>query len=97
MFKVYIVHEIGDYGLWDMTDAKVFSKFKDAEVYNEEYYKQHGYTLVITEWDVEQAKHNTYIHGINNYNMKQTNPNVYPITTAIGIIILLLIEFYKSL
>ena len=62
MFKVYIVHEIGDYGLWDMTDAKVFSKFKDAEVYNEEYYKQHGYTLVITEWDVEQAKHNTYIH-----------------------------------
>jgi hypothetical protein len=53
MFKVYIVHEIGDYGLWDMTDAKVFSKFKDAEAYNEEYYKQHGYTLVITEWDVE--------------------------------------------
>ena len=62
MFKVYIVHEIGDYGLWDMTDAKVFSKFKDAEAYNGEYYKQHGYTLVITEWDVEQAKHNTYIH-----------------------------------
>ena len=71
MFKVYIVHEIGDYGLWDMTDAKVFSKFKDAEAYNGEYYKQHGHTLVITEWDVEQAKHNTYIHGIKIMNMKQ--------------------------
>ena len=60
--KVYIVHEIGDYGLWDMTDAKIFNKFKDAEAYNEEYYNQHGHTLVITEWDIDQAKHNPYIH-----------------------------------
>jgi hypothetical protein len=51
--KVYIVHEIGDYGLWDMTDAKIFNKFKDAEAYNEEYYNQHGHTLVITEWDID--------------------------------------------
>ena len=76
MFKVYIVHEIGDYGLWDMTDAKVFSKFKDAEAYNEEYYKQHGYTLVITEWDVEQAKHGSYIDNtikIKTYERKRIN------------------------
>ena len=33
----------------------------------------------------------------NNKHMKQTNPNEYPITTLVGIIILLLIEFYKSL
>jgi len=39
-----------------------------------------------------------YIHGIIINDMKQqTNPNVYPITTLVGIIILLLIEFYKSL
>mgnify|MGYP007100182169 CR=1 FL=1 len=29
--------------------------------------------------------------------MKQINPNTYPITTLVGIIILLLIELYKSL
>ena len=64
MFKVYIVYESSDYGLWDMTNAKIFSKFKDAEAYNEEYYNQHGYTLIINEWDVEQAEHGSYIHGI---------------------------------
>jgi hypothetical protein len=53
MFKVYIVYESSDYGLWDMTNAKIFSKFKDAEAYNKEYYNQHGYTLIINEWDVE--------------------------------------------
>jgi hypothetical protein len=53
MFKVYIVFESSDYGLWDMTNAKIFSKFKDAEAYNEAYYNQHGHTLIINEWDVE--------------------------------------------
>ena len=61
MFKVYIVFESSDYGLWDMTNAKIFSKFKDAEAYNEAYYNQHGYTLIINEWDVEQAEHGSYI------------------------------------
>ena len=64
MFKVYIVYESSDYGLWDMTNAKIFSKFKDAEAYNEEYYNQHGHTLIINEWDVEQAEQQQYIHGM---------------------------------
>jgi hypothetical protein len=50
--KVYIVYELYDYGLWDISKSKVFLNRKDAESYNEHFYKR-GYYLDIAEYDVE--------------------------------------------
>ena len=51
--KVYIVYEFSDYGLWDMSEGKVFATLEAAKAYSDEYKKRLGYELDISEWDVE--------------------------------------------
>ena len=51
--KVYITYEFSDYGLWDMSSARVFKDREDAEAYSREYYEAHGWGLDIAEFEVE--------------------------------------------
>jgi len=49
---VYITYEFSDYGLWDMTNAKVFTTREAAEAYRKSC-EDNGYYLDITEFEVE--------------------------------------------
>ena len=49
---VFVAYEFSDYGLWDMSNGKIFSTKEAAEAYSEEYYKANGWSLDIAEMDV---------------------------------------------
>lgn len=51
--KVYIIYELYDDGLWDMSKSKVFLNREDAETYNNEHFHKRGWYLDIAEYDVE--------------------------------------------
>jgi hypothetical protein len=46
---IYLVGEYSDYGLFDMSEAKVFSSYEDAKAYAESH---SGYHLDVIEFKV---------------------------------------------
>ena len=51
--KVYITYEFSDYGLWDMSNAKVFTTREAAEAYSDKSYEDNGWYLDVAEFEVE--------------------------------------------
>ncbi len=51
--KIYIIHEISDYGLSDMTNTKAFTTREAAEEYSDKAYEDNGFHLDIMEIDIE--------------------------------------------
>jgi hypothetical protein len=51
--KIYITHEISDYGLSDMTYTKAFTTRAAAEEYSDKAYEDNGFHLDIMEIDIE--------------------------------------------
>jgi len=51
--KIYITHEICDYGLSDMANSRAFTTLEAAEAYSNKMYVLRGYGLDIMEIDVE--------------------------------------------
>ena len=50
---VYITYEFSDYGLWDMSNTKVFTTREAAEAYSDKCYEDKGLYLDVTEFEVE--------------------------------------------
>jgi hypothetical protein len=50
---VYITYEFSDYGLWDMSNAKVFTTREAAEAYSDKSYEDNGWYLDVAEFEVE--------------------------------------------
>lgn len=51
--KIYITHEISDYGLSDMSYTKGFISREAAEKYSDKCYEDNGWHLDIMEIEIE--------------------------------------------